>query len=208
LDAPRWKRPIDYWLLWVAVIVLAVVNYQLITTLLTVRQQVTTQVADAAESAAQALDGMKNATIDYPVEIRQAIPISMTINYTDTIVVPISYTLPVNTNVSVPLRTPLGTFPINVPINMSVPVRFTPTVPLDIKVPVSLTVPVNIDVPIHVDLSTTPLGEGLADVQSYLYDAAEQIRTGGLGGPITATVPVTITVTVPVTTTSAPKSTP
>jgi hypothetical protein len=203
LDAPRWKRPIDYYLLWVAVIVLAVVNYQLITTLLDARRQ----VAEAAYTAAQSLDGMANAAIDYPVQVRDAIPISMTIRYTDTIVVPISYTLPVNTNVSVPLRTPLGTFPINVPIAMSVPVHFTPTVPLDIGVPVSLTVPIAIDVPIHVDLSTTPLGEGLAQVQQYLYAAAADLSQGEIVVPST-TVTVTIT-TVPVTpTTARPSATP
>lgn|GEM_PF-3052100 len=194
MDAPRWKRPIDYYLLWVAVIALAVVNYQLITTLLDAKRQ----VAEAAFTAAEAMGGMSSATIDYPVEIREAIPISLTIHYSDTVVVPISYTLPVNTNVSIPLRTPLGTFPINVPIALSVPIRLTPTVPLNLAVPVSLTVPINIDVPIHVDLATTPLGEGLLQAQALLYSAASNLSNGDIIVPtriITGTVPTAPAVT-------------
>ncbi len=202
MDAPRWKRPLDYYLLWLAVIGLVSYNYYLTSTLLEARRQVTEQVADAAFTAAEALTGMANATIDYPVEIREAIPISMTIHYSDTVVVPISYTLPVNTNVSIPLRTPLGTFPINVPIALNVPIRLTPTVPLNLAVPVSMTIPINIDVPIHVDLATTPLGEGLLAAQAYLYQASEDIRSGGL------TPSATITVTVPAVTPTKPKPTP
>lgn len=195
MDAPSWKRPIDYYLLWVAVIVLAVVNYQLINTLLDAKRQ----VAEAAFTAAEAMGGMSTATIDYPVEIREFIPISMTITYSDTIVVPISYTLPVNTNVYIPLRTPIGTFPLNVPIAMQVPIRLTPTVPLNLAVPVSLTVPVHFDVPIHVDLATTPLGEGLLSAQDLLYSAAASLSNGDIivpTRPITVTVPSTPTVTV------------
>lgn len=194
MDAPRWKRPIDYYLLWVAVIGLGVFNYYLVNTLLEARRQVTSEVAQAAYTAAASLDGMANMAIDYPVEIREAIPISMTIRYSDTVVVPISYTLPVNTNVSIPLRTPLGTFPINVPIALNVPIRLTPTVPLNLAVPVSLTVPIAIDVPIYVDLSTTPLGEGISAAQDYLYDIASDLSEGALIAPT-----VTITVTAPVT---------
>jgi hypothetical protein len=192
LDAPRWKRPIDYYLLWGAVIGLIIANVLLVTTLLDTQKRVTQQVAEAAFTAAEAMEGMTTMAIDYPVEIREAIPISLTIEYKDTIVVPISYTLPINTNVSVPLRTPLGTFPINVPIVMSVPIRLTPTVPLDLAVPVSLTVPIAIDVPIHVDLATTPLGEGLSQAQAYLYGIANDLSAGTILVPT-----MTLTVTAP-----------
>lgn len=203
MDAPRWKRPIDYYLLWVAVIGLVAYNYYLTNTLLEARRQVTLQVAEAAFTAAQSLDGMANAAIDYPVEIREAIPVSVTIHYSDTVVVPISYTLPVNTNVSIPLRTPLGTFPLNVPIALNVPIRLTPTVPLNLAVPVSMTIPIAIDVPIHVDLSTTPLGEGLLEAQAYLYQAASDLSGGEFIVP-----PATITVTAPGPTPTKPKPTP
>jgi hypothetical protein len=205
LDAPRWKRPIDYYLLWGAVIGLIIANYLLVTTLLDTQKKVTAQVADAAFTAAEAMGGMTNMAIDYPVEIREAIPISLTIRYSDTVVVPISYTLPINTNVSVPLRTPLGTFPINVPIALNVPIHLTPTVPLDLAVPVSLTVPIAIDVPIHVDLSTTPLGEGLSNAQAYLYDIASDLSGGTIIVPTT-----TVTVTAPALTPTrrAPTPTP
>ncbi len=191
-------------MLWLAVIGLVGYNYYLTSTLLEARRQVTQQVAEAAFTAAQALDGMASATIDYPVEIREAIPISLTIHYSDTVVVPISYTLPVNTNVSIPLRTPLGTFPINVPIALSVPIRLTPTVPLNLAVPVSMTIPINIDVPIHVDLSTTPLGEGLLQAQAYLYQAASDLSGGDI---IVPTTTITVTVTVPAATPTQPKPT-
>src|SRR4030095_426420 len=127
----------------------------------------------------------------------------VTIHYSDTVVVPISYTLPINTNVSIPLRTPLGTFPINVPIALSVPIRLTPPLPLNRAVPVSMTIPIAIDVPIHVDLSTTPLGEGILRAQEYLYQAASDLSAGE-----TITPTQTITVTLPAVTPTKPRPTP
>jgi hypothetical protein len=171
---------LDYYLLLIAVIVSLALNVYIINVLIEARRQ----VAGAATTAAGAVGELQGAAIDYPVEIREAIPISLTIAYKDVIVVPISYTLPINTSVSVPLRTPLGTFPINVPVVTTIPINLTPTVPLNLAVPVSLTVPIAIDVPIHVELGDTPLGEGLADAQQYLLDLAED-----LGEPI-AILPV------------------
>jgi hypothetical protein len=100
----------------------------------------------------------------------------MTLRYSEVITVPISYTLPINTQVSVPLRTPLGTFPINVPVFASVPIQLTPTVPLNLGVPVSMTIPVAIDVPINVALADTPLGEALVGVEQYLVDLGQTLE--------------------------------
>jgi hypothetical protein len=78
--------------------------------------------------------------------------------------------------VSVPLRTPLGTFPINVPVFASVPIRLTPTVPISLAVPISMTIPVAIDVPINVALAETPLGEALVGVEQYLVDLGQTLE--------------------------------
>jgi hypothetical protein len=166
------RRPLDYYLLWFAVIISLAMNLYLINVLLQARRQAAGAVVDVAG----ALGDLGATSIDYAVEIRENIPISMTLRYSEVISVPISYTLPINTQVSVPLRTPLGTFPINVPVVTTIPIQLTPTVPLSLAVPVSMTLPVAIDVPINVALADTPLGEALVGAEHYLLDLGETLQ--------------------------------
>lgn len=181
METPRWKRPLDYYLLWLAVIASLAANVYLVRVLLEARRQ----LGVAAVAAAGAVGDIGEAAIDYPVEIREAIPISMTVRYSEVISVPISYTLPINANVSVPLRTPLGTFPINVPVFTNIPIHLTPTVPINIAVPISMTVPVAIDVPIHVELADTPLGEAFLGAEQYLLDLGETLSEDPINlGPL------------------------
>jgi hypothetical protein len=172
LETPRIRRPLDYYLLWLAVIASLALNVYLISVLLQARRQ----TGEAMIALGGALGGVSAASIDYAVEIRETVPVSMTLRYSEVITVPISYTLPLNTQVLVPLRTPLGTFPINVPVFTTIPIKLTPTVPLSLAVPVSMTIPVAIDVPISVALEDTPLGEALAGVEQYLVDLGETLE--------------------------------
>jgi len=173
-----WRRPLDYYVLWLAVIVSLAINAYLLNLLIEGQRQVGLAAGTAAEAVAELAD----AAIDYPVEIRETIPVSLTVRYSDLIVVPISYTLPINTNVSVPLRTPLGTFPLNFPVVASIGISLTPMVPISIVVPISHVVPIAISVPIHIALEDTPFGSTLVEVEGYLNDVAVDLRDPGLPG--------------------------
>jgi hypothetical protein len=172
LETPRFRRPLDYFLLWLVALVSLGLNIYLITVLLDARRQ----AGEALVSFGGTLGDVGSASIDYAVEVRDTVPVSMTIRYNEVITVPISYTVPINTQVLVPLRTPLGTFPINVPVAASVPIVLSPTVPISLAVPISMTIPVAIDVPINLQLADTPLGEALVGVEQYLVDLGETLQ--------------------------------
>jgi hypothetical protein len=174
----RWRRPIDYYLLWLGVIVSLGINAYLLNLVIEVQRQLGTAAGDAAEAVAD----FSGASIDYPVEIRETIPVSLTVRYHDTISVPISYTLPINTNIAVPLRTPLGTFPLNFPVVASIPISLNPMIPISIVVPISHVVPIAIDVPIHIELADTPFGTALVGVEDYLNGVAEDLEEPTLPG--------------------------
>ena len=144
----------------------------------------------AASSAALAIGSLRTTSLDYTVPIRETLPVSFTVSYRQNFTVPISTTIPIDLDLTVPLETPLGTFPINVPVVTTIPINLAPTVPLSLAVPVSVTVPISVSVPIHIDLSSTALNESLLEAQEYLNDVA-----AGLGvAPGTA---ITGTLTAP-----------
>ena len=174
------SRPVDYYLLWIAIIVSLGINVYLIDVLTEARDQ----VGLAARSAADSIGELRTSSIDYPVTIRESLPISLTVDYQEDIQVPISLTVPINTQVTVPLRTPIGVFPITVPVNTSIPISLTTVVPLDVAIPISMSVPVNLDVPIHIELADTPMGEALSGVELYLLQVSADLGDGSLPPPL------------------------
>ncbi len=182
------NRTLDYWLLWVLVIVSVALNVYIINFL----REAQRQIGIAAGNASVGVGLLADSAIDYPVEIHEQLPVSMTIVYQDQITVPISVTLPISTEVTVPLRTPLGIFPIVVPVITSFPVRLNPVIPISIELPISTTVPVDVAFPIHVNIRDTPFGASLDGAQTYLEALARDL---GASGPFTVTMPTTLTVT-------------
>jgi len=174
VDNTRARRPVDYYVLWVVAIVSLGLNLYVINVLVQARKQ----VAQAATSAASAVGQLSGAAIDYAVPISQTLPVSFTVAYKQTFTVPISVTLPIDTQVQVTLNTPIGDFPINVPVKTTVPVNLNPQVPLSLSVPVSVSVPISFTVPIHLALKDTTLGSSLNGAQDYLNGLAT-----GFGGP-------------------------
>jgi hypothetical protein len=172
-DSNRARRPIDYYVLWALALVSLGLNLYLINVLLQARLQ----VARAASTAATAVGQLQGSAIDYSVPISETVPVSFTVAYRQTLSVPISVTLPIDTQVTVMLTTPIGAFPINVPVKTTVPINLNPQVPLSLSVPVSVTVPISLTVPVHVALNDTPLGDSLRGAADYLNNLA-----AGLGG--------------------------
>lgn len=174
---PLTPRPLDYYLLWLVALVSLGLNLYLVNMLLQARRQ----VGQAANMAAAAAGALAESAIDYPVELHQVLPVSLTVAYRQTLVIPISVTLPISTVVSVPLKTPIGEFPIAVPVVTNIPVDLSPAVPLSLSLPISTTVPIDVSFPIHLELKSTALGASLASAQAYLEDLA-----ANLGSPPTA----------------------
>ncbi len=181
------KRTLDYYLLCIAVIVSLGLNVYILSVLREARRQVGVAAGNASVGVAQLADG----AIDYNVEIHETLPVSMTVGYEDEITVPISVTLPISTEVEVPLRTPLGPFPIVVPVITSFPVRLNPVIPISIELPISTTVPVDVEFPIHVEIRDTAFGASLDGAQVYLENLAREL---GAAGPFTPTE-ITVTAT-------------
>jgi hypothetical protein len=175
------RRPFDYYILWVLALVSLGLNLYLVYTLLQARRQ----VAQAATSAAVAVQQLRGTAIDYAVPIDQSLPISFTVGYYQIVTVPISVSLPIDTNVTVPFNTPLGNFPVTVPVKTIIPINISPQVPLSLSVPVSVGVPISLTVPIHLVLSDTPLGDSLSGAADYLNNVAAEL--GGAAPTPTAT---------------------
>jgi hypothetical protein len=165
------RRPIDYFVLWGVALLSLGINLYLVNALLEARRQ----AAQAALTAAAAVEQLRASAIDYNVAIQQTLPVSLTVSYRQTLSVPISTTLPVNTNVSVPLNTPIGNFPINFPVNATIPVSLNPQIPLSLAVPISTTVPVSLAVPIHIALGDTGFGPALTNAEQYLNNLATSL---------------------------------
>jgi hypothetical protein len=175
VDTTRTRRPFDYYLLWLVAIVSLGLNVYVINVLVQARRQ----VAQAASTAAAAVGQLNGAAIDYAVPISQTLPVSFTVAYKQTFTIPISVTLPIDTQVTVNLNTPLGAFPITVPVKTDVPINLAPQIPLSLAVPVSVTVPISFTVPIHLALSDTTLGTTINGVSDYLNTLASSL--GGAG---------------------------
>jgi len=153
----RIKRGWHYLLLWLLVLVSLGLNVFLFVTLNNIRNQARTQV----EAAGERLQAVEVGAFELPVHIDETLPISFTVPFSDTFVVPISATIPVsasvpfsetidvpiNTNIpinatiSVPLPA-IGNIPIPIPIVTNIPVN------LDVQVPISRTIPVELDIPV------------------------------------------------------------
>ena len=81
-----WRRPIDYWLLWVLVFVLIVANVFLVNTLLQIERDIdetistiTSDMAAGALEVAAGINELRNASIVYDVVIDEVIPINMSV---------------------------------------------------------------------------------------------------------------------------------
>jgi hypothetical protein len=175
------KRPFDYYLLWVVVLVLLVVNAGLVYGLLRVREK----AAAGAQTAARMVAAFRTATLDYNVYIDRTLPVSLTVPFDSTLSVPISTTLPIDTEFSFALKTLVGDFPVNIPMHATVPVNLVAQVPIHMAVPISTTIPVAFAMPLKVDVAQTSVADMLGPTQTYLEQLAVELQ----GNPFLELVP-------------------
>lgn len=157
----RIARAWHYLLLWLIVLVSLGLNAYLFLTLNNIRTQARAQV----QAANERLNEVEIGEYELPIEVDETLPVSFSVPFSDTFVVPISATIPVsasvpfsetidvpintnipiNTTVSVPLPA-IGNIPIPIPIVTNIPVN------LDVKVPISRTIPVELDIPVDLTI--------------------------------------------------------
>jgi hypothetical protein len=79
----------------------------------------------AAPAVGRALErlGRSDATIRYTVRVPQGTPLHFDVPFDQTYTVRVNAVFPINTTVNVPLRGPLGTYNVALPIRTRIPVR-------------------------------------------------------------------------------------
>ena len=172
-------RPLDYWLLWLVVVGLMALNLYLARTLLDARSRALALVNTVTEQALQAVSDFQAASFTYTVEVDQTIPLTLNVPIDQVLPVPVQTSIPISTVVTLSLETPLGRFPINVPIVTTVPISLTAQVPIRFTVPVSEAIPIQLSVPIQIKIADTALMNLLEELKVSL----GQVRQEALGEP-------------------------
>ena len=160
------KRGWHYYLLWLLVLVSLGLNVFLLVTLNSIRSQARDQV----QAAGERIRAVEVGEFELPIHISETLPISFTVPFSDTFIVPISATIPVsasvpfsetidvpiNTNIpinatiSVPLPA-IGNIPIPIPIVTNIPVNLNVQVPISRSIPVQLDIPVDLTIEVPVE---------------------------------------------------------
>ena len=152
-------RSWHYRALWILVALSLTLNALLIFGLFYIRDNARRQVLAAADSLAT----VQFEAFDLPIEVNEMIPISLTVPFSDTFVVPISQTVPVSLsvlfadNIDVPIQEiiPINTtveVPVTIPGigQVTIPIPIVTTIPIDLNVvvPISRTIPINTSIPV------------------------------------------------------------
>lgn len=178
-----YRRTLDYWLLWLLVLILLAFNAYLVRMLLVakaevdrIRVEAAGQVLDVAEQVA----ALRTTVIRYDVVINEDIPINMA--------VPIDMTVPIDIEEDIFIDTTVTTrllgVPVDVPIAATVPVAVNTEVPINETITINETIPIAVDVPIEIDILQTPLAEMLAQAYDQLIDFAAQLDAGAVVGAL------------------------
>lgn len=173
------KRPLDYYLLWLVALLSLCIGVALVAAVGAVRGR----AVEGLRTAASSVHALRGSSIDYTVRVEQSLPVSLTVPFSTTIVVPINSTLPIDTEFKLTLRTPLGDYPINVPVQSSVPINMQTSVPVKLSVPISASVPVALSLPIRISLAQTTLGASLEQLEGYLAALAAELQSAPFGPP-------------------------
>ncbi len=166
------RRPLDYYLLWCIALLSLAIGIALMVLLGTVRGRAT----DGLRTAAGAAHALGGSSIEYVVQVKESLPVSLSVPISATILVPINTILPIDTEFNLTLRTPLGDYPMKVPVQSSVPVNMQTSVPVSLSVPISSSVPVALTLPLRISISDTPMASSLQQLESYLTDLAADLQ--------------------------------
>lgn len=168
----RWSSQHSLITVLISFIVLSLMLHALtIYNLLRVRQIVSKQLDVSANQVAQ----LRQQRVEYKFPVQQTFPVSTTITINEKIAVPINFQVPIKQMVRVPINTPLGSVPLEVPLNLTVPISNTVMVPINKQIPFHTTVPINTEVPIQLPLGQGEAGNVLQQLEDGLRDLRRQL---------------------------------
>jgi hypothetical protein len=153
-------RSWHYRLLWLLAIISLVFNILLVFGLATARNTARQQVTETADS----LGDIQFESFDLPIHVDEMLPISLTVPFSDTFIVPVSHTVPVSLsvlfadNIEVPIQEniPINTIvnvPVTIPVlgqlvNLEIPIVTNIPIDLLVEVPISRTIPIDTSIPV------------------------------------------------------------
>jgi hypothetical protein len=156
--------------LFVLVLLSLGLNGFLIWQLATVRTQAVTsvkalqpQINETFGQVDAELEDLKNASLQFNIDVDRQIPINTEIPFDEVIEIPVQVTVPISENFATTIQVdPFGsgfTVPmdIEVPIDMEFPIDQTVSVPINKTVAISTTVPLSMTVPIDIAIRDTDL---------------------------------------------------
>ena len=157
------KRPLDYWILWILVMSLAMGNIWFGKRLLEAKRGTSHFLGNVSG----AISEIQKQELSYRVSINQKVPFSAIIAVKDTLVVPLKTSIPVNTVVEVPFKLPLvGTTYVQVPIQTTVPIDLDIALNIQKDIPVEGTTSLGLTVPI--EIKDIPFGDAFEKINILL----------------------------------------
>lgn len=159
------SAPKGYTLLWIIAGLSLLLNVLLIAGLLLARER----AAQELNRFAAELEDSRLEDVELTISVDETLPVQLTVNFNDTVRVPIRTTIPVSTTVlfedtiEVPIRDTISIdtsvrvtarIPIinqNVPIDL--PIRTDVPINLDVSVPIRTEIPVRTDIPVNLTVN-------------------------------------------------------
>jgi len=130
------------------------------------------------DQALVAVEDLKGEVITYTVTLSQTVPVAVRadVPFQKQFNVRLKTTVPIKTEAKVPIKTPLGTFDVNVPIDTQVPIDTTIPVQIDQTLHISAEVPLQMQVPIAIEIRETALSGYLDRLQDALRKLRDALR--------------------------------
>jgi hypothetical protein len=132
--------------------------------------------ATALDAGLVAVEDLKGEVITYTVTLSQTVPVEADVPFKKQFNVQLKTTVPIKTEVLVPIRTPLGTFNVNVPIDTQVPINTTVPVEIDQTLHISAMVPLQMHLPVSIEVRKTALSDYLDRLQDTLRKLRDTLR--------------------------------
>jgi len=131
---------------------------------------------EAVTQTRAALATFPGQTVEVPI-IQETFPISAQIPIREKFEVPIHTTLPISTDVEVPLNIPLlGERRISIPIRANVPIHVEVVIPISRTLSVETSLAVNLQVPVRIDLEELGIEGLLERLDARLAEVERQLR--------------------------------
>lgn len=170
------RRPPDYWLLWVVVIISLGFNVYLLNILIGIEEDIQAVQLEVAEGALEVAAGiweLRSAAFTYNVIIDESVAVDLVVPIRMVVPVVVDEEIAVNTTIFT--RLPPLNIPYNFPISTTFPVNIETDVEINEDVVISDAIPVSFEVPISITIADTPFAQSIDDAYYGLLEFARQL---------------------------------